>query len=334
MLIAADGRRAGTVSGGCLEGEVARKALWHTENGPVLRRYSTSAEDGEVPYGMGCGGIVHLLLERSATAADLLARLDASFEQRLPLAIATVLEGAAIGSRAFFPATNDAATFASSPDKLPELARQCFEERRSFPHTCLAADGRTTLVRAEWCEPRPGLFVFGAGDDTIPLVKQARQLGWYVAVADGRSHLASRARFPEAHDVVVINAHEFPNLQLRPTDAAVLMTHSLEQDTRILGELLGRDLAYLGVLGPRRRTGELLAAVANNLDLPLSKIDLQVESWMERLHAPIGLDLGGDTPAEIALSVIAEIQQSRHRSSGLPLRKVRGGHLESIATCG
>src|SRR5579859_3403681 len=109
MLIAADGRRAGTVSGGCLEGEVARKALWHTENGPVLRRYSTSAEDGEVPYGMGCGGIVHLLLERSATAADLLARLDASFEQRLPLAIATVLEGAAIGSRAFFPATNDAA---------------------------------------------------------------------------------------------------------------------------------------------------------------------------------------------------------------------------------
>ena len=62
MLIAADGRRAGTISGGCLEGEVARKAFWRTENGPVVRRYSTVAEDGEVPYGMGCGGIVHLLL--------------------------------------------------------------------------------------------------------------------------------------------------------------------------------------------------------------------------------------------------------------------------------
>src|ERR1700722_14251352 len=68
MLIAADGRRAGTISGGCLEGEVARKAFWHTENGPAMRRYSTSPDDGDVPFGMGCGGVVHLLLERSATA--------------------------------------------------------------------------------------------------------------------------------------------------------------------------------------------------------------------------------------------------------------------------
>src|SRR5882672_7201611 len=97
MLIAADGRRAGTISGGCLEGEVARKAFWHTENGPVLRRYSTSAEDGEVPFGMGCGGVVHLLLERSSNAANVLERLASSFDARLPLAIATVLDGAAIG---------------------------------------------------------------------------------------------------------------------------------------------------------------------------------------------------------------------------------------------
>src|SRR6266702_4720871 len=107
MLIGADGRRAGTVSGGCLEGEVARRAFWYTENGPVMRRYSTTAEDGEVPYGMGCGGVVHLLLARGATAADLLGRLDASFEQRLPLAIATMLDGATIGSRAFFTAEMD-----------------------------------------------------------------------------------------------------------------------------------------------------------------------------------------------------------------------------------
>src|ERR1700722_9432489 len=75
MLIAADGRRAGTISGGCLEGEVARKAFWRTENGPVVRRYSTSAEDGEVPYGMGCGEIIHLLLERSQSANQTMERL-------------------------------------------------------------------------------------------------------------------------------------------------------------------------------------------------------------------------------------------------------------------
>jgi xanthine dehydrogenase accessory factor len=338
MLIDADGRRAGTISGGCLEGEVARKAFWHTENGPVLRRYSTSAEDGDVPFGMGCGGVVHLLLERSATAANLLERLAASFEDRLPLAIATVLDGVAIGERAFFPAANDARaddespTHTAEPSDLDAIARQCFTERRSFSHTCLAADGQMTGVRAEWCEARPGLFVFGAGDDAIPLVRFTRQLGWYVAVADGRSHLATRTRFPEAHDLHVLSADEFPELLLRQTDAAVLMTHSLEQDGYILGNLLGRELSYIGVLGPRRRTGDLLLSIASRLNLPLSKIEEQVESWMDRLHAPIGLDLGGDTPAEIALAVIAEIQQSRRRASGLPLRRVRGLNIEQTAT--
>src|SRR5580698_5166391 len=84
MLIAADGRRAGTISGGCLEGEVARKAFWHTKNGSVVRRYSTSAEDGEVPFGMGCGGIVHLLLERNNTAGSVMKHLAASFAERAP----------------------------------------------------------------------------------------------------------------------------------------------------------------------------------------------------------------------------------------------------------
>src|SRR5580658_6871990 len=92
MVIAADGRRAGTISGGCLEGEVARKAFWRTENGPVVQRYSTNTEDGEVPFGMGCGGVVHLLLERSHTANPVMERLAARFAERAPLAIASVLD--------------------------------------------------------------------------------------------------------------------------------------------------------------------------------------------------------------------------------------------------
>jgi xanthine/CO dehydrogenase XdhC/CoxF family maturation factor len=109
------------------------------------------------------------------------------------------------------------------------------------------------------------------------------------------------------------------------------MTHSLEQDTRILDDLLSRELSYLGVLGPRRRTGELLLSIAGRREVPLSRMDAQIESWMDRLHTPMGLDLGGDTPAEIALAVIAEIQQCRRQASGLPLRKVRGLNVESTA---
>jgi xanthine dehydrogenase accessory factor len=334
MLIAADGRRAGTISGGCLEGEVARKALWHTENGPVVRRYSTNAEDGEVPFGMGCGGVVHLLLERSATANLLLDRLTKNFAERTPLAIATILDGDWVGQRVFWPSDcghsavlTDRAEEAIVSDLaetiLQSLACQSFEEQRSFSQTIQTEDRQVVTVRAEWCPARPALFVFGAGDDAIPLVRQARQLGWYVAVADGRSNLATRTRFPEAHDVPALPADGFPRLQLRSSDAAVVMTHSLQQDTRILRCLLQEQLAYIGVLGPHRRTSEMLLAIAQDLGVPQSRVEAQLEVWMDRLHAPMGLDLGGDTPADIALSVIAEIQQTRNRASGLPLRRVR-----------
>jgi xanthine dehydrogenase accessory factor len=338
MLIAADGRRTGTISGGCLEGEVARKAFWRTEDGPVVRRYSTSAEDGDVPYGMGCGGIVHLLLERSATAEPVLLRLAASFKEREPLAIATVVDGRAlngralddgaldgrwIGRRGFWPGEAANPATGGLAEELADLACEGFEEQRSFTRTIRVDEGQSATVRVEWKAARPGLFIFGAGDDAVPLVRQARQLGWYVAVADGRSNLATQARFPEAHDVHVLTGGELGRLSLRPTDAAAVMTHSLEQDSRILSTLIGQDLDYIGVLGPRRRTEEMLVAIAGELAVPESRIDTQLEEWMDRLHAPMGLDLGGDTPADIALAVMAEIQQCRHGASGMALRVVR-----------
>ena len=327
MIVAADGRRAGTISGGCLEGDVTRKAFWHTENGPVLRRYSTSAEDGEVPYGMGCGGIIHLLLERSATADPLLHRLAANFSDRQPLAVATILDGDWIGQRAFWP--SESSDSASIAGKLSELAQQALDGQHSFSQTIQAEDQQIATVRAEWIAARPSLFIFGAGDDAIPLVLQARQLGWYIAVADGRTHLATRARFPEADDVFALPPEGFP-IQLCPTDAAVIMTHSLQQDTHILSQILSTQFAYLGVLGPRRRTGEMLLALASELALPITEIERRVETWMDRLHAPMGLDLGGDTPADIALAVLAEIQQNLHRASGVSLRQKRAHGVASL----
>ena len=329
MIIAADGRRAGTISGGCLEGDVARKAFWHTENGPTVRRYSTAAEDGEVPFGMGCGGIIHLLLERSATANPLLQQLAQKFAERQPMAVATVLDGDWIGQRTYWPAESSCGTAIAA--KLSELAQQAFDSQHSFSQAIPAEDQQIATVRSEWIAPRPGLFVFGAGDDAIPLVRQAHQLGWYIAVADGRAHLSTRARFPEADDAFTLSPEDFP-VQIRPTDAAVIMTHSLQQDTRILGQLLNPQLAYLGVLGPRHRTNEILLALASDLALPITEIDQRIESWMERLHAPVGLDLGGDTPADIALAVIAEIQQNRHRASGISLHQKRGQTLQNHST--
>src|SRR5579863_7726412 len=248
MLLSEDGRRAGTVSGGCLEAEVAKRAWWLTANGPVVERYSTLEDDGDLPYGSECGGVVYILLERRKSASPLLHRLQAAWEVRGPLAIATILEGPKMGTRAFAGLPGGAEHGASKNGfeggkqaQLQSLAAKALEERRSIDEK--VESGRE-LVRgwADYRAARPGLWIFGAGDDARPLLKLARELGWFVAVADGRSHLTTRNRFAAADDVVVLNIRELParganSLPLLATDAAVLMTHSFEQDSHILAAL-------------------------------------------------------------------------------------------------
>jgi xanthine dehydrogenase accessory factor len=330
MLIARDGRRAGTVSGGCLEAEVAKRAWWLTESGAVVRRYSTAADDGEMPYGSGCGGVVYVLLERRLTAAPLLRALEDAFHARLPLAIATVLDGAEIGNRSFAGPTiaEHRAQDKSSRDlesTLENMAVGSLERMQSTDQRVKIGDN-TTRVWVDYRAARPGLWVFGAGDDAKPIVQLARQLGWFVAVADGRSHLATHDRFPAAVYVVVLPISEMPwpsVADMKATDAAILVTHSFDQDARIMASLLKRESlpAYVGVLGPQRRTREVLAEAARllGLDATLER----VEQWLGQLHAPTGLDIGAETPAAIALSIIAEIQQTLSNGSALPLRQVR-----------
>jgi xanthine dehydrogenase accessory factor len=117
-----------------------------------------------------------------------------------------------------------------------------------------------------------------------------------------------------------------PFANLRPHDAAVIMTHSFQQDAYILATLLALDtpIAYIGVLGPQRRTRELLAEAARLLHpASPSASTTQIDRWLAQLHAPMGLDLGAESPTTIALSVISEIQQTLTGASALPLREVR-----------
>ncbi|HUB28419.1 MAG TPA: XdhC family protein [Terracidiphilus sp.] len=328
MLLAQDGRRAGTVSGGCLEAEVARRAWWLTASGPVVERYSTQDDEDERPYGSGCGGVVYLLLERKATAGPLLAALESAFKARIPVGIATVIEGARIGSRTIFGDSSFDDSAAATQRDLKSLAHQAFATRTTQEQR-IELDGATTRVLAEYRPARTSLWIFGAGDDAKPLVELAHGLGWYVVVADGRSHLATRERFAAADEVLVLPIADLParsrqHISLRRTDSAVVMTHSFEQDAHILALIFGLDtpLAYSGVLGPQRRTRELLAEAARLLHLPDASD--RVDRWLSQMHAPTGLDLGADTPATIALSILAEIQKALTAASGQPLHQVRG----------
>jgi len=349
MLLTPEGRRVGTVSGGCLEAQVASRAWWLTADGPTIQRYSTADDDGDRPYGSGCGGVVFLLLERRATAGPLLAALEQAFDLRVPLAVATVLEGPQIGRRAF----------ASIDREHPESSHQNVDQIRMIrdPLQDLAQNAMATRESKEskvtigeidvraWTDyrpARPGLWIFGAGDDTQPLLRLAKELGWFVSVADGRSHLATRERFPSADQLSVLPIKDlsanssddslaaFSNLH--PEDAAVVMTHSFEQDSRILAWMLSLQTraGYIGVLGPQRRTRELLIEAGHMLNLPANAIAAQADRWLDQLHAPTGLDLGAESPETIALSVLAEVQKVRTSSTALPLRTVRAA-TETIA---
>jgi xanthine/CO dehydrogenase XdhC/CoxF family maturation factor len=326
MLITADGRRAGTVSGGCLEAEVASRAWWLTKDGPTLERYSTASDDEERPYGSGCGGTVILLLERSATARVLLSALDEAFRSRSALAVATIVEGPYAGVRGM------AGVAASSMvrENLRGLAGLAFKRGKPM-ESLLDVDGAPTRV---WCDFRPartGLWCFGAGDDAKPLVRLAKELGWFVVLSDGRSHLATRERFPTADDTRVLAIAEVGGQSagllgpIQPGDVAVVMSHSFEQDSRVLAALLAGAVrvGYLGVLGPQRRTRELLAEAAALSGIAQERVAEQIEEWLTQLHAPTGLDLGAESPETIAFSVLAEIQKVLTQATALPLREVR-----------
>ena len=298
LLLGSQGEYAGTISGGCLETEVVRKAAWMVRAGAIVERYSTMFDDtADVPFGLGCGGVVDLLLEPADTPEC--CALMTALEEALSGIETTVLtwlpsQGRPLG-RAVLSASGDF-TFASIGLTETELT----EARARFLRP--GADGsESEEIFVERITAPLRLFVLGAGDDAKPLVSMAALLGWSVAVMDGRSHLAQAERFPDAERVEVVSSPAAALAGIRPEDAVVLMTHSYEQDTELMATLLPLRPRYLGVLGARHRSSLLVTEVA-------ARLGRTVASCCEQIYAPVGLDLGGDGPEAIALAVIAEVQ--------------------------
>jgi len=303
LLIAANGEYAGGISGGCLEAEVMRKAQWKIRNGAVVDRYSTLFDDtAEIPYGLGCGGTVDLLLEPAGTP-EFIALMEAMR--------------------------------ASIDGERRQVATQLPEDGAEFVR-CVLDDAGQHVFRSELrlvdpalpmfvesLDPPQRLVLFGAGDDAQPMVRFAALLGWSVIVIDGRAQWARKERFPEAEDVLLLPATPV----VSANDAVVIMTHSYEQDREALASVLPRRPRYLGLLGSRHRSALLVSEAAALLDLSLDEA-------CEGLFAPIGLDLGGDGAGVIALATIAEIQGAIESKIGAPRRMTPEIVAEQIAQGG
>lgn len=336
MLLLPDGQRIGTISGGCLEGDVARKAAWWTANGEsVLRTFDNSAPDVAWDFGLGCNGVISILLERvsSPSAGAALAFIDRHQSSNAECAIATVIRAEAgspwrIGDRMLWNADGLAGgNLAGSPlqRELGEVLQAALSERSNRLLHIPTAD-----VFIEWVGLPQDLVVFGAGHDVIPLVKIASTLGWRITIADSRTAYAHAQRFPGAENVLTLPANgDISGLKIDSRTAVVVMTHNYPQDVILVPQILQRSPCYLGLLGPRRRAENLLRDIGRTLT------DVDV-------HAPVGLDIGCDHPETIALSIIAEIQSVLcGRSSGslrwregnihAPVRELGGGELRPFS---
>lgn len=323
MLIPLYGGTVGTISGGCLESEVAKKAWWLTDAGePVIRRYSTAAQDDDdqdaaLTFGLGCNGTVHVLLERHSTEKplpvfELLRRVRESGRAGVLATVIASYRNARVrvgerlslhpdagdGGRLLDPAL-DARVRADLRDTLA-LDRSSLRRYRD-------AHGEVEVF-CEYLAPQRRLVIFGAGHDAQPLVHMAKLLDWHVSVIDGRAHFARAERFAEADAVLQVDTAA-PYALHALTDGALVavMTHSYSQDRHWLGGALHGNPVYIGQLGPRERTERLLAEIAAQGGDLLA---------LERLHYPIGLDIGGDTPESVATAILAEMTAALNRRDG------------------
>jgi xanthine/CO dehydrogenase XdhC/CoxF family maturation factor len=318
-----DGEYAGTISGGCLEAEVVRKAAWMVRDGAIMERYSTLFDDtAEIPFGLGCGGVVDLLLEPADTPEyrALVEAMEASLAGA-EFRVATWLpQGGKPLARAIFAAGREL-VYASDSLSAAEVAT--INIANWGPG--ISSGGRR--IYCETLSPPQRLFVLGAGDDAKPVVAMAAQLGWRIIVAEGRAQLTRADRFPDAERVMT--AASAVDLGISAADAAVIMTHSYEQDRTLLTGLLGGSEVpgYIGLLGASHRSSLLVSEAA-------AALGCSVAECCEKVWAPVGLDLGGDGAEAIALAVISEIHAWREGRLGASRRLTAERVTEQIARGG
>lgn len=321
MLVTDSGETIGTISGGCLERDVAERAVPVFETGkPAYVVYDTR-DDAAWGIGMGCNGEIGVLLEPLLNAGPMnplnLLRMARDSGDDAALAVVYRADGTLVHQCGTYFVCGPDTSVEDDPAEhwigvLHAAMQQTLRERRSRSQAISFPDG-TGQTFIEFLPQPVGLTIFGAGDDAQPVAALAGSLGWRVTVADHRPAWVTAERFPGA-GLHPVRAEDVP---LRSGDFILVMNHNYETDKAVLRRLAERSARYVGILGPRRRTERILADLAGE---GITPTDAVLETW----HYPVGLDLGGETPAEIAVSIVAEIQSVIGGRRGGRLRDRQG----------
>ncbi|MGL5804321.1 MAG: XdhC family protein [Xenococcaceae cyanobacterium] len=316
MLMTSTGQMVGAISGGCLENDVFEHTRQRMPSGKaIVVTYDTTADEDIIwGFGIGCNGVVQVLIECLARSLNPLPFVRECFEKKQRGVIATVfnIEGwveIAIGARLMLALDGSIITDIKEPNLLQTLVgdtKAALDLQRSSIHKYQFPSG-SIEVFIEVIQPPTPLIIFGAGSDAIPVVQFAKALGWQVTLVDCRANEATRERFLMADNVILTRREIIDQqIEIARDTVAVVMTHNYFDDLEILKILLPSSVKYIGILGAKQRTKEILG-----------KIHYSKEQ-LEKLYFPVGLDLGAETPQEIAIAIIAEIQAVlSNRCSGM-----------------
>ncbi len=310
MLIKGNGDATGTVSGGCLEADVMERAkrVLGTGRAEVFIYDTTTHEDSVFSLNMGCRGVLRVLMEAVDSSSEPIRTIRSVYEDRKQACGAVVIrsevDSLPVGRRMGCD---------SQIAELPTIAddlRTFSDSRSNYETVTYDVEGALVEAAFERIVPPVQLYIFGAGADAVPLAETAHRLGWEVNVCDHRPALLIEQRFPKCNALVSLNRDVEPEWDVDNLTAFVLMNHNYDRDKTMLPGALRSNAFYVGALGPKKRTQQMLSELAD----PFS------EEELSRLRAPAGLDIGGDSPEAIAISIIAEIQSVLKHRNGGPLR--------------
>jgi len=323
MLVSENGTWVGGISGGCLEGDALRKAkLAILKDTPSLVTYDTTEDDAhQIGVGLGCNGIIDVLItpleESENNPLNILESCTSGRKANLLLTVSG-LSGSDTSLK-----MGDMLRFTSEENLHQQIGnttltnsllkdiRQAQETERCLSRNYELESGSIDFF-IEYLPPALHLYLFGGNYDVFPMAQLAKDIGHIVTVVANPAKL-SRSLYKLADDVLPKDAE----IAIDRHTACILMAHDYKTDKNNLQKLLQTEVPYIGLLGPRKRTNKMLDELADN-DIHLSDIDHQ------RLHSPIGLDIGATSPEEIALSILAEIRAYFAGREGGFLKKREG----------
>ena len=326
MLVTDTGELTGAISGGCLEGDALNKALRsiHQQKNILVTYDTTDEDDAVMGLGLGCNGVIQVLIQpvnndQKNGPVQVLKKIVADRKDNLLVTLFSLDSRKAEQPGTVMLKNDEEIKYFGEVDaSISEMLEHDVDiafgnKKSSFKNYKIGGKELTAYI--EFIPPAISLVIVGAGNDAAPVVSMASTLGWQVTlIDDGRDKNTKIGRFTGSCQLMVVKPEDvLKNISPDDNTFFLLMTHNYNYDKAMLRELLPKQVRYVGVLGPAKKMQRMLSELE-------SEGCFFSEQQLAAVHSPVGLDIGAESPEEIALSMIAEVKAVMAGKTGRPLR--------------